>query len=675
MKTFAQKQTQAQQESSINLTRSNAVVATASHAENSILHRRRTIGNQAVTREPGAEPERLGSMSGVKGTTHFANDFSRIPLHAPASITIQPKLAINTPGDIYEQEADHVAERVMRMAEPGLQRACACGGGCARCETEQPSQEHQYLQTKHVGSSDSGQIAAPPIVHEVLASPGQPLDTATRAFMEPRFGHDFSRIRIHTDAPAARAAAALGAEAFTVGQHIAFGRGRFLPGTRQGSRLAAHELTHAIQQAATSMHIAMSPDKDRAAPGRTGVVGAVVGWNTSNQQVRVKREVGSPEGYDDRLQAVAVARLAKAEPAAAVKDKNEKWHAVEITADLEGGPDRSAPGAMEASASESSPFVGVFGLPSLARLEQSRQRVDELKARLVSLDDLEQHWKNDPDYRKAVQGGQPPIDLKTFEDEKEKTTKELTRANQTRAALTFGVDESEIKLNRSSFDRESGKINLTPNLAKRTGAAGRHGPEAHQTEDFEPGVKTAFEIDFDRLEKPAEAQATMFHEVSHLKDFEFAQQWVRNYETETKRTFVRGPGLKFFKEWIDAEAAKKRARISKADAELIVDLAANVGTSTEARANVHTFLTALQMGEADVATKELANYAAAMKPGPGQTYGNPLRGSEVEASLKRELQTAYRQMAKPMQNQFDAAVEAAKKRNPDAWVSNLNFKK
>lgn len=63
----------------------------------------------------------------------------------------------------------------------------------------------------------------PPIVHEVLKSPGQPLDPATRAFMEPRFGHDFSRIRIHADAKAAEAARAVNARAFTVGRDVVFG--------------------------------------------------------------------------------------------------------------------------------------------------------------------------------------------------------------------------------------------------------------------------------------------------------------------------------------------------------------------------------------------------------------------------------------------------------------------
>jgi hypothetical protein len=97
-----------------------------------------------------------------------------------------------------------------------------------------------------LGSAGGGE--APPIVHEVLRSPGQPLDRATREFMEPRFGHDFSSVRVHTDAKAAASAGAVQAKAYTVGQNVVFGAGTFAPGTQAGQRLVAHELTHVMQQ-------------------------------------------------------------------------------------------------------------------------------------------------------------------------------------------------------------------------------------------------------------------------------------------------------------------------------------------------------------------------------------------------------------------------------------------
>lgn len=127
-----------------------------------------------------------------------------------------------------------------------LQRKCACGanisGGseCAEC------------QKKTLQRASAGQAAptmVPPVVHDVLRSPGQPLDAATRATLEPRFGHDFSRIKVHTDAKAADSARAVNALAYTVGDDVVFGRGQYRPGSEEGQRLIAHELTHTIQQA------------------------------------------------------------------------------------------------------------------------------------------------------------------------------------------------------------------------------------------------------------------------------------------------------------------------------------------------------------------------------------------------------------------------------------------
>src|SRR6266545_4123850 len=98
-------------------------------------------------------------------------------------------------------------------------------------------------------SSASGDNA-PPLVHDVLRSPGQPLDGNTRAFMEPRFGLDLGAIRVHVDEPAARSARAVNARAYTVGKNLVFGSGAYAPGTREGRRLLAHELAHVNQQRA-----------------------------------------------------------------------------------------------------------------------------------------------------------------------------------------------------------------------------------------------------------------------------------------------------------------------------------------------------------------------------------------------------------------------------------------
>lgn len=91
-------------------------------------------------------------------------------------------------------------------------------------------------------------MAVPPNVHEVLRSPGRPLDPTTRAFMEPRFGHDFSQVRVHTDGKAAESTQAVNARAYTVGQNMVFGASQYAPGTSVGKQLLAHELAHVVQQ-------------------------------------------------------------------------------------------------------------------------------------------------------------------------------------------------------------------------------------------------------------------------------------------------------------------------------------------------------------------------------------------------------------------------------------------
>ena len=161
--------------------------------------------------------------------------------------------------------------------------SCPCGGGCPRCRAAQPSAppaieigsphdaaEHEAeraaTQIMHLPlAADTGAKAdfslsrdsaapsafhradAPPIVPEVLASPGQALPGDARADMEARFGRSFSGTRVHTGAPAARSAAAVDAHAYTVGNDIVFGAGRYIPHTLAGRHLLAHELAHVAQ--------------------------------------------------------------------------------------------------------------------------------------------------------------------------------------------------------------------------------------------------------------------------------------------------------------------------------------------------------------------------------------------------------------------------------------------
>jgi Domain of unknown function (DUF4157) len=159
------------------------------------------------------------------------------------------------------------------LARPGLlQRKCACGGTpglSGECEECREKRETEMLQRKIAQPStlNHQHSEVPPIVHDVLRSPGHPLDEATRAFMEPRFGHDFSRVRVHTDVPAARAARAVTALAFTVGSNIVFGPDQYAPRTKEGQRLLAHELTHVVQQTAGGRNrgtVSRVPEPDNA---------------------------------------------------------------------------------------------------------------------------------------------------------------------------------------------------------------------------------------------------------------------------------------------------------------------------------------------------------------------------------------------------------------------------
>ena len=137
---------------------------------------------------------------------------------------------------------------VLRPAHPTqvLQRKCACGGTfgptgeCDACRKKR-------LQRK-VDNREANDSAVPPIVREVLRSPGQPLDSETRAFMEPRFGHNFADVRVHSGARAAESARAVNANAYTVGRDVVFGNGRYRAREAEGRRLLAHELTHVVQQ-------------------------------------------------------------------------------------------------------------------------------------------------------------------------------------------------------------------------------------------------------------------------------------------------------------------------------------------------------------------------------------------------------------------------------------------
>jgi hypothetical protein len=123
-----------------------------------------------------------------------------------------------------------------------------------KCQSAKPSRSSSPPAVAQRAAVSGAQVSmtAPPIVHDVLNSPGQPLDAATRAFFEPRFGHDFSKVRVHSGSMAEQSARDLNAHAYTVGHDIVFGPGRYAPETAEGRRLLTHELVHVAQQSRSS---------------------------------------------------------------------------------------------------------------------------------------------------------------------------------------------------------------------------------------------------------------------------------------------------------------------------------------------------------------------------------------------------------------------------------------
>jgi len=171
----------------------------------------------------------------VEGQMHAKTEGAEagLPLFLQGSAALPPhfiqtKLAVGAADDAYEREADEVADKIVNRSPAALlQRKCTCGGSGVDCETCQQAPETIQRRT----TSGAENVNVPSSVHETLRSSGQPLDTGTRSDMEARFGHDFSRVRVHTDDQASKTAAALAARAYTVNNDVVFGPGQFEPHT------------------------------------------------------------------------------------------------------------------------------------------------------------------------------------------------------------------------------------------------------------------------------------------------------------------------------------------------------------------------------------------------------------------------------------------------------------
>ena len=191
---------------------------------------------------PGFTRPGRATDSAAAAAPAFAYDFGRISVHAQAPVQVQAKMEVSDPGDAHEQEADRAAERLSDV--PGR-------------SDRVPS------QAESPRAFDAGETAAPPSVREALQEPGRPLDAGTREFMESRFGHDFSHVRVHAGERAAHSAQLLNARAYAVGRDLVFGPNQYAPATPAGRRLIAHELTHVVQQGGGAAGGVLRRDLDR----------------------------------------------------------------------------------------------------------------------------------------------------------------------------------------------------------------------------------------------------------------------------------------------------------------------------------------------------------------------------------------------------------------------------
>lgn len=194
---------------------------------------------------------------------------NNLHIHAPV---IRPKLIINQPNDIFEQEADAVAEKITRTspAKASQPRITAAYNGHPHVQggekdvNDKGENGNKYLQEKSIGGEydqnkhgekqdlQSGRPGntnpAIPAVNQILQSPGQPMDIATRSFMERGFGYSFSKVKIYDNPAAHQSAKDINALAYTQGNNIVFGAGQYQPEGVTGKYLLAHELTHVVQQ-------------------------------------------------------------------------------------------------------------------------------------------------------------------------------------------------------------------------------------------------------------------------------------------------------------------------------------------------------------------------------------------------------------------------------------------
>ena len=397
--------------------------------------------------------------------------------------------------------------------------------------------------------------------------------------------------------------------------------------------------------------VSRAPGPKVPAAGSLAFAGALLGTNSAGKPVKAVRELGTKQGYDGRLQAISVARMARADPAAAVLATDQRWHAIATDVQLETGLVADA-----ATAGAKAIVIEVHGIRSGSGIAAAKKAVDDLSAKITWFDGLVSPYKE------------------AMAPQRAQTVALRDAARVTRASVVLGVPEVEINPIRTmSFGRQAKKVNIVE-VPDKDSPGGGHNPMGTDLK-FKEGLDSALTVDYDQLDAPARAQAILFHEAQHRSDWDLAQLWIRNYRKATGRLWVEGqPGRKPFEDWLNEQV--KANLLTKAQVELIIMETLDSSAYTEANANVRSFLALLQAGDAAQAHKELVAYANNLKPtkegGLGH-YSGPAPRSQVQAGLVAELKAARSQMKPDMRHAYDAAVEAAIATYPDGWLTDLRF--
>jgi hypothetical protein len=207
-------------------------------------------GDSSLFAPPNTLSKKQTESTYLSPLLHKGHDLSRVVI-SQLQVQRSSQLTVSHPNDACELEADRVADQVMRMPDSaqtvGMQSTAVSqpqiNRQCAVCEQEE--EITRKAESSENSAKNDGAIAQ---VNRTVASGGQPLDQQTRHFMESRFGHDFSQVKIYTHSQAAESARTINARAYTLGQDVVFNTGEYAPDTDSGKHLLAHELTHVVQQ-------------------------------------------------------------------------------------------------------------------------------------------------------------------------------------------------------------------------------------------------------------------------------------------------------------------------------------------------------------------------------------------------------------------------------------------